>query len=301
MRETLNAVSSPGETPPLPPSPCIKVCRLDERRERCTGCRRTLGEIARWQQMADAGREAVLRRLQRETSGGRPGFTLIELLVVIAIIAILAAILFPIFATAREKARQTPCLSNLKQIGLAWLMYAQDYDEEACPSYYYSEDFRFETAWDFRMDWGTIVNGVPKWEYGLLGAYAKSGELHNCPSFSGNAWGRPYTGYAYNASYVGGDVFAGIPHCTLAQIEDPAGTVVLAEGGFGRPVAAQNYLRAPSDVLFQAGKVHFRHLKAATVAYADGHVKATPRMYRRNAAEPDCGALSEDDSAYDLR
>src|SRR4051812_40905338 len=60
-------------------------------------------------------------------------FTLIELLVVIAIIAILAAILFPVFARAREAARKTACLSNLKQIGTAVLMYAQDYDETLCP------------------------------------------------------------------------------------------------------------------------------------------------------------------------
>ena len=60
---------------------------------------------------------------------GRIGFTLIELLVVIAIIAILAAILFPVFAKAREKARQTACASNLKQLGLVFLQYAQDYDE----------------------------------------------------------------------------------------------------------------------------------------------------------------------------
>src|SRR5213082_1669007 len=63
-----------------------------------------------------------LRRVRR-------GFTLIELLVVIAIIAILAAILFPVFAQAREKARQTSCLSNIKQLGLSAMMYVEDYDE----------------------------------------------------------------------------------------------------------------------------------------------------------------------------
>src|ERR1700751_5673294 len=62
-------------------------------------------------------------------SRSRRGFTLIELLVVIAIIAILAAILFPVFAQAREKARGISCLSNLKQTGLAFAMYVQDYDE----------------------------------------------------------------------------------------------------------------------------------------------------------------------------
>lgn len=66
----------------------------------------------------------------------RKGFTLIELLVVIAIIAILAAILFPVFAQAREKARQTSCLSNSKQLATATLMYNQDYDETMPMSLY---------------------------------------------------------------------------------------------------------------------------------------------------------------------
>jgi prepilin-type N-terminal cleavage/methylation domain-containing protein len=67
----------------------------------------------------------------------RSGFTLIELLVVIAIIAILAAILFPVFAQAREKARAISCVSNLKQLGLAYRMYMEDYDEMVVPDYEY--------------------------------------------------------------------------------------------------------------------------------------------------------------------
>lgn len=72
--------------------------------------------------------------LSKKTQKEAPGFTLIELLVVIAIIAILAAILFPVFARAREQARKTVCVSNVKQLGLAWTMYMQDYDEKYPPS-----------------------------------------------------------------------------------------------------------------------------------------------------------------------
>jgi prepilin-type N-terminal cleavage/methylation domain-containing protein len=71
--------------------------------------------------------------MQRSKSKHQSAFTLIELLVVIAIVAILAAILFPVFAQARTKARQANDMSNLKQLGLGWLMYAQDYDEKLVP------------------------------------------------------------------------------------------------------------------------------------------------------------------------
>src|SRR5271155_1792674 len=96
----------------------------------------------------------------------RRGFTLIELLVVIAIIAILAAILFPVFAQAREKARQTSCLSNLKQMSLAAKMYTQDYDEMtlACPV----------------IDGANQNNG---WWPQLVTPYVKSYQVMQCPSY----------------------------------------------------------------------------------------------------------------------
>ena len=225
------------------------------------------------------------------------GFTLIELLVVIAIIAILAAILFPVFARAKEAAKKTQCLSQMRQIGLAWTMYAGDHDEECCPSYYYSDEFRYEVAWDFRLDWASFP---PAWQYGLLGPYTKSGTLNSCPSFHGETQGRPFTGYAYNATYVGGDVFGGIPQASTSQFAQPAKTAVFAEGGYGNPVQGQNYLRAPSEALFMAGKVHYRHLTFANVVYGDTHTKATNRKYHYDPAEPEVGALSEDDSAYSL-
>lgn len=103
------------------------------------------------------------------------GFTLIELLVVIAIIAILAAILFPVFARAREKARQTSCLSNVKQLMTAINMYAQDYDEMMVP-------YSTAPTSPFKLPGGGTMTAASLAWPGLIFPYVKNVQLYNCPS-----------------------------------------------------------------------------------------------------------------------
>lgn len=113
----------------------------------------------------------------------KKGFTLIELLVVIAIIALLAAVLFPVFAQAREKARQTVCASNLRQIGTAFLMYSQDYDE-LLPD---RRDLKTSLAGGYRP-WGAAwPPSDPRggWVGSVLFPYTKSVEILSCPSLAG--------------------------------------------------------------------------------------------------------------------
>ena len=118
------------------------------------------------------------------------GFTLIELLVVIAIIAILAAILFPVFAQAREKARQTACTSNLRQISTASALYLQDYDE-TFPVWAWTPERQVA-----RPD-GTSYTGKVIWPL-LYMPYVKNEGVFACPSDGrarssvGNAWGKPF-------------------------------------------------------------------------------------------------------------
>jgi len=108
------------------------------------------------------------------------GFTLIELLVVIAIIAILAAILFPVFAKAREKARQTSCLSNVKQLAMAVLMYVSDYDERIVITYYSTYAGQVTVGPD-------CVNRNPQSAYqipSLIQPYVRNAGIFACPSWS---------------------------------------------------------------------------------------------------------------------
>ena len=137
----------------------------------------------------------------------RQAFTLIELLVVIAIIAILAAILFPVFAKAREKARQISCLSNTKQLGLALIQYNQDYDERLPNGAGYNNG-------------GTGTGDGSGWA-GQIYTYVKSQALYKCPDDSTSPTGvQVPESYALNSNAAS---------ATQAQFQAPASSVLLFE------------------------------------------------------------------------
>ncbi|MFO7945262.1 MAG: DUF1559 domain-containing protein [Armatimonadota bacterium] len=144
----------------------------------------------------------------------RRGFTLIELLVVIAIIAILAAILFPVFARAREKARQTSCLSNLKQLGLGLMMYVQDYDETFLRGSDYHEP------------------GVDTFWGACLYPYVKNYQIYLCPSKGSPRAGSNPLNYAgvwhfeVNPAYGWNTYLAGK---ILAAVDEPAEIMAIGE------------------------------------------------------------------------
>jgi prepilin-type N-terminal cleavage/methylation domain-containing protein/prepilin-type processing-associated H-X9-DG protein len=222
------------------------------------------------------GSEKMVYRSRRQS-----GFTLIELLVVISIIAILASILFPVFAQAREKARAASCLSNSRQIALAFSMYSQDYDEEYPPA----------------VD--IVSNG---WWEGLVAPYIRTGSVGGiltCPSAATRA-------YAYSMNWS----LSGI---TEAGVLNPADTILTADGaqvprlanavdrlaeagpyffytypgvgenlwtvtpnfqtGAGDPNATIRTDLPDMDVDQAQGLLRFRHTAGVNASFADGHTK----------------------------
>ena len=220
---------------------------------------------------------------QRFPKRANRGFTLIELLVVIAIIGILAAILFPVFARARENARRTSCASNLKQIGLGWIQYVQDYDERVVPTLSdpanYGPSKRF--YW-YGSVTGSGATAVLNEAEGLLQPYMKSGQVQACPSFTKSvnpSFGR--TGYAYNDTYLSryNATYSEVNPAHLSEIDFPSQTVAFADSARlnGTDLEANIYLSPPSA---EYSNFHARHLETGNVLYCDGHVKSRRPLYR---------------------
>lgn len=191
------------------------------------------------------------------------GFTLIELLVVIAIIAILAAILFPVFARAREAARQSACTSNAKQLITAMGMYTQDYDEVTLLDRFANSAGGYSWMW-------------------AINPYVKNHGVFKCPT-DGNAndvWDGtptdPTVSYGYNFLFLNG--------VSLAAVNKPSETIQLLDsGGFNSQGQAQTQgcianprqaVLPPSLTGYVSTESQYRHNENAIVGYLDGHVKA---------------------------
>jgi prepilin-type N-terminal cleavage/methylation domain-containing protein/prepilin-type processing-associated H-X9-DG protein len=195
----------------------------------------------------------------------RHGFTLIELLVVIAIIAILAAILFPVFARARSKARQNSCLSNIKQLNLGVLMYAQDYDD-MLPRTYFVPSSTY-------ILWTAVI--LP---------YVNNTQIYHCPETSEVEW--PATtadasrsdlsiGYSYDASNT---------NCPLAGIRQPAQAIMLADSN-GYQWRGTNAIVSSTS----SWTINPRHNETANLGFVDGHAKA----YAGNAIKGHSGLTAD--------
>jgi len=218
----------------------------------------------------------------------RPAFTLIELLVVIAIIAILAAILFPVFAQAREKARQASCLSNLKQVGLAMLQYGQDYDETLFP--WVNTGAVGPVFWDTYQDFSSWPPKVDPTK-GLLQPYMKNTQVQDCVSAAGVVPFEPlqmpavWSAYGTNMLLYPVDnstgQYSGLPFSALSAEADTVFLADAAQFKYSTPgqLERTNILRKPSD---QFPGTHGLHNGVANVSWMDGHVKAmkpTPPTY----------------------
>jgi prepilin-type N-terminal cleavage/methylation domain-containing protein/prepilin-type processing-associated H-X9-DG protein len=237
----------------------------------------------------------------RESSAVRRGFTLIELLVVIAIIAILASILFPVFGRAREMARRTSCLSNEKQMGTAFMMYAQDYDE-FLPAWSTGYTVRptgpltFDTFWDYKLIPYIKSGNVP--DLGTTGSVVNGG-VWKCPSSENGANQRSY-GYSRGVAYDNDPTHktADLPptgtfyrYPSITQMDKAASTILIGDSG------SAGYLDRPGERWYYVNdktrEMPTRHMEGANYLFADGHAKwlKAETVYPNNANQGWCSHI----------
>ena len=229
----------------------------------------------------------------------RSAFTLIELLVVIAIIAILAAILFPVFAQAREKARAVTCLSNAKQLGLGLMMYLQDYDEKVLPRYQAcpstgptgpTQKLWTDTLMPYIKNQGIFVcisaqntNYCDQWTQwnATIPATNNRGRLSV-------GYNQTISGWYYATANGCGDMI--LP--TIPQIQVPAKNVMFADspsgdlaGGYRGYLMGNTGLNVPYTAT-SAGSIAAKHNEGTNLTFFDGHAKwykGTALLWKPNA------------------
>lgn len=236
---------------------------------------------------AGAASKGTCRRDAGAPSGG---FTLIELLVILAVLGVVAAMLLPVLAQARERARQAVCASNLRQLALANSLYAQDHDGYFVPAApeFFTRDAR---------RWFGVRNAEGRFEprEGALVPYLRDGgALRRCLSFRTEVgFDQGTGGYVYNHIAVGGRVWwegyraeAFDRSAREAELPRPSETAMFADGALdiGVGLAEYGFLEPPPAVATRIPgarsldpPVHFRHHRRANVAFVDGHVRALPR------------------------
>ncbi|HOQ27354.1 MAG TPA: DUF1559 domain-containing protein [Armatimonadota bacterium] len=204
----------------------------------------------------------------RRATGAR-GFTLIELLVVIAIIAILAAILFPVFARARENARKANCLNNAKQLCLGVDMYMQDYDETLPYCILYDNEYPSSSY---------------RWWYEMAQPYYKNTGILNCPSADGQKYSptaRNLVDYGRSQNHLPYRNYTSAAPIFLAAINRPAEVMMFCDSvRSGPPATSDNRNYIYCALCYENGSnahllnnVHGRHSEGANVGFWDGHVK----------------------------
>ena len=218
--------------------------------------------------------------MKTQRSQKRAGFTLIELLVVIAIIAILAAILFPVFQRVRENARRTACLSNTKQLNLAFVQYSQDSDEKMPNLIKGGSGINVPGGWNYYTKFGDATNPATfDMSLGSIYPFVKSKAVYLCPDDSpGQTAGDSYAASSclFTATQAG---TALAPGKSLAAFDNPAGTMLLCEEAAGLAVGTTNDANFLNDqtasvtAVAQGDNISLRHTGGCNVAFIDGHSK----------------------------